>query len=324
LKDKVVDNLNNDMTKVTIIGAGEVGSACANCLADRDVVNQLILFDIKEGIAEGKALDLRQSASLKRFDTKIVGVTNDYSATKDSDIVVITSGITRKPGMERSDLVSTNAHIIQNVSKSISLYSPNAILIVVSNPLDVLCYCALKASGFQNNKVLGMSGLLDIARYRSFISEILNISVKDIQALILGGHGKTMVPMPRYTTIGGIPLRQLLSEEQIQQAVNRTRLGGEELINYLGRSAWYAAGAAICEMVEAIIGNQHRVFPVCAYLNGEYGFNDIYLGVPVILGADGVEQILELELDPEDRDNFAASEKEVRENLNLMKSLVSL
>jgi len=320
----VIDNFNNNMTKVTIIGAGEVGSACANCLADRDVVNQLILFDIKEGIAEGKALDLRQSASLKRFDTKIVGVTNDYSATKDSDIVVITSGITRKPGMERSDLVSTNAHIIQNVSKSISDYSPNAVIIVVSNPLDVLCYCALKASGFRSNRVLGMSGLLDIARYRSFISEILNISVKDIQALILGGHGKTMVPMPRYTTIGGIPLRQLLSEEQIQQAVNRTRLGGEELINYLGRSAWYAAGAAICEMVESIIGNQHRVFPVCAYLNGEYGFNDIYLGVPVILGANGVEQILELELDPEDRDNFAASEKEVRENLNLMKSLVRI
>lgn len=312
------------MTKVTIIGAGEVGSACASCLADRDVVNKLILLDVKEGVAEGKALDLRQSASLKRFDTKIVGVTNDYSATKDSDIVVITSGITRKPGMERNDLVSTNAHIIQNVSKSISDYSPNAVIIVVSNPLDVLCYCALKTSGFQNNKVLGMSGLLDIARYQSFISEILNISVKDIQALILGGHGKTMVPMPRYTTIGGIPLRQLLSEKQIQQVVNRTRLGGEELINYLGRSAWYAAGAAICEMVESIIGNQHRVFPVCAYLNGEYGFNDIYLGVPVILGANGVEQILELELDPEDRDSFAISEKEVRENLNLMKSLVKL
>lgn len=309
------------VSKISIIGAGEVGASCATCLADRDFVNEIVIIDVKPGLAEGKALDLRQSAALKRFDTIVKGYTADYSATANSDVVVITSGITRKPGMERSDLIATNAGIVREVSQQVAKYSPNAVIVVVSNPLDVLCYCAWKSCGFPTNRVLGMSGQLDVARYKSFIAEALNVSTKDIQALILGGHGKSMVPMPRYTTIGGIPIRNLLSEEKVQEAIQRTQLGGEEIINYLGRSGWFAAGAAVCEMVEAVICDQRRVFTACAYVNGEYGCNDIYLGVPVILGKNGVERVIELELDPEDKERFEISHLEVRATLELMKKL---
>lgn len=312
------------MSKVTIVGAGEVGASCATCLAERDFVNEIVILDVKQGLAEGKALDLRQSAAIKRFDTIVTGVTADYFTTANSDVVVITSGITRKPGMERSDLISTNAGIIKEVSSQIAKYSPNSIIVVVSNPLDVLCYCAYKYSGFPSNRVMGMSGMLDVARYKSFIAEMLHISTKDIQALILGGHGKTMVPMPRYTTIGGIPIRNLLNEEKVQEAIHRTQLGGEEIINHLGRSGWYAAGAAVCEMVEAVICDQKRVFPVCAYLNGEYGYKDIYLGVPVILGKNGIERVIELELDEEDKTCFEISKKEVDNTLQMMKGLLGL
>jgi len=312
------------MSKIAIIGAGEVGASCATCLAERDFVNDIVIVDVKCGLAEGKALDLRQSAALKRFDTNVIGVTADYSATSSSDVVVITSGIARKPGMERSDLITTNAQIVREVSQEVAKFSPEAVIVVVSNPLDVLCYCALKSSGFPANRVLGMSGLLDVARYKSFIAEALHVSTKDIQALILGGHGKTMVPMPRYTTIGGIPIRNLLSEDKVQDAIQRTQLGGEEIINHLGRSGWYAAGAAVCEMVESIICDQRRVFPVCAYLNGEYGYSDIYLGVPVIIGKNGVERIIELELDPDDKTRFEISQKEVRRTLDMMKNSLSL
>lgn len=306
------------MSKVSIIGAGEVGASCANCLADRDFVNEIIIVDVKPGLAEGKALDLRQSAALKRIDTIVRGYTADYAATANSDVVVITSGITRKPGMERSDLIATNAVIVREVSQQVAKYSPNAVLVVVSNPLDVLCYCTWKSSGFPTNRVLGMSGQLDVARYKSFIAEALNVSTKDIQALILGGHGKSMVPMPRYTTIGGIPIRNLLSEDKLQEAIHRTQLGGEEIINHLGRSGWYAAGAAVCEMVEAIVCDQRRVFPACAYLNGEYGCSDIYLGVPVILGMNGVKRVIELELDPDDKERFEVSHQEVLATLSLI------
>lgn len=312
------------MSKVSIIGAGEVGASCATCLAERDFVNEIVLVDVKQGLAEGKALDLRQSAALKRFDTIVKGVTADYAATADSDVVVITSGIARKPGMERSDLIATNAGIVREVSQQVSKYSSNSVIVVVSNPLDVLCYCAWKSSGFPSNRVMGMSGLLDVARYKSFIAEALNVSTKDIQALILGGHGKTMVPMPRYTTIGGIPIRNLLSEEKVQEAIHRTQLGGEEIIGHLGRSGWYAAGAAVCEMVESVICDQHRVFPTCAYLNGEYNCEDIYLGVPVILGKNGVEKIIELEFDPEDKDRFEVSHQEVRESVELLKEIIRI
>ena len=307
------------MSKVSIIGAGEVGASCATCLAERDFVNEIVLIDIKPGLAEGKALDLRQSAALKRFDTIVKGFSGDYSALAGSDVVVITSGITRKPGMERSDLITTNASIVMEVSKQVAKYAPDCIIVVVSNPLDVLCYCAYKSSGFPDNRVMGMSGLLDEARYKSFISEALNVSTKDIQALILGGHGKTMVPMPRYTTVGGIPIRNLLSEDKVQEAIHRTQLGGEEIINHLGRSGWFAAGAAVCEMVESIICDQRRVFPACAYLKGEYGFEDIYLGVPVIIGKNGAERVIELELDADDAARFNDSEKEVRGNVEMLK-----
>lgn len=312
------------MSKISIIGAGEVGASCATCLADRDFVNEIVIVDVKPGLAEGKALDLRQSAALKRFDTIVKGVTADYSATTNSDVVVITSGITRKPGMERSDLIATNADIVREVSQQVAKYSPEAVIIVVSNPLDVLCYCAWKSCGFPSNRVLGMSGQLDVARYKSFIAEALNVSTKDIQALILGGHGKSMVPMPRYTTIGGIPIRNLLSEDKVQEAIHRTQLGGEEIINYLGRSGWYAAGAAVCEMVEAVICDQRRVFTACAYLNGEYGYEDIYLGVPVILGKNGVERIIELELDDDDKVRFHNSQMEVGKTLDILKNMVEV
>lgn len=311
------------MSKVSIIGAGEVGTSCATCLADRDFVSEIVIVDVKPGLAEGKALDLRQSAALKRFDTIVKGYTNDYSKTANSDVVVITSGITRKPGMERSDLIATNADIVREVSQQVAKYSSEAVIVVVSNPLDVLCYCAWKSCGFPTNRVLGMSGQLDVARYKSFIAEALNVSTKDIQALILGGHGKSMVPMPRYTTIGGIPIRNLLSEEKVQEAIRRTQLGGEEIINYLGRSGWFAAGAAVCEMVEAVICDQRRVFTACAYLNGEYGYEDIYLGVPVILGKNGVERIIELELDKDDKLRFHDSKNVVYKTLKLLDSYIN-
>lgn len=300
------------MSKISVIGAGEVGASCAACMAERDFVNEIVIVDKKQGVAEGKALDLRQSAALKRFDTIVKGVTADYSAISNSDVVVIAAGNPRKPGMERNDLMATNAKIMREVCQQVAKYSPNAVIIVVSNPLDVLCYCALKSSGFPDNRVMGMSGQLDAARYKSYIAETLNVSTKDIQALILGGHGKSMIPMPRYTTIGGIPIRNLLDEEKVQAAIQRTRLGGEEVIDHLGRSGWYAAGAAVCDMVESVICDQRRVFTVSAYLKGEYGYKDIYLGVPVILGKNGVERIIELELDSEDRKRFDISQRVVR------------
>lgn len=310
------------MSKVSIIGAGEVGASCATCLAERDFVNEIVMLDVKQGLAEGKALDLRQSAALKRFDTIVRGVTNDYSATAGSDVVVITSGVPRKPGMDRSDLITTNAEIVRKVSREVAAFSPDAVMVVVSNPLDVLCYCAWKSSDFPSRRVFGMSGLLDVARYKSFIADALHVSTKDIQALILGGHGKTMVPMPRYTTIGGIPIRNLLSEDKVQEAIRRTQLGGEEIINHLGRSGWYAAGAAVCEMVEAVICDQRRVFTACAFLQGEYGYNDIYLGVPVVLGKHGIERIIELDLDADDRVRFDISQNEVRKELMLCRTII--
>ncbi|HPT52725.1 MAG TPA: malate dehydrogenase [Bacteroidales bacterium] len=311
------------MSKVSIIGAGAVGSSCAYCLAEKGIVNHITLLDIVPGVAEGKALDMCQAAAIQRFDTTITGVTQDYSATNHSDIVVITSGMSRKPGMHRNDLIISNVKIIREVVKKVVWGSPHAIIIVVSNPLDVLCYCAYMESQFPAHRVMGMSGLLDIARYKSFIAAALNVSTKDIQALIMGGHGNTMVPLPRYTTIGGIPIRKLMQKEQIDEIIDRTRMGGDELIQLLGTSAWYAAGASICQMIEAIVCDQRRVFPVCAFLNGEYGIQDIYLGVPVILGKNGIEKVIELELDEEDKEQFLLSEEVVRENVNIIREYLN-
>jgi len=252
---------------------------------------------------------------LKRFDTAVYGVTDDYEAITGSDVVVIACGSARKPGMEREDLISTNFGIIKDVSRRIADHSPKAVIIVVSNPLDVLCHCVYYYGGFPANRVIGMSGTLDVARYKSLIAQTLHVSIKDIQALILGGHGETMVPIPRYTTIGGIPLLNLMDGEKVQELIHRTQFGGDEIINHLGRSGWYAAGAAICEIVEAVILDQKRVLPVCAYLDSEYGCRDIFLGVPVILGKNGVEKVIELELDSDDKEKFRKSQEKVKKTL---------
>jgi len=282
--------------KVTVVGAGNVGATCADVLATREIANEVILLDIKEGVAEGKALDIFQKAPINLYDTRTYGVTNDYARTANSDVVVITSGLPRRPGMTRDDLIATNAGIVNAVTENIIRYSPDTIIIVVSNPLDVMTYAAHVKSGKSRNHVIGMAGILDTARYRAFIAEELNVSPKDIQALLMGGHGDTMVPLPRYTTVGGIPVTELIGAERLQAIVERTINGGGELVKLMGTSAWYAPGAAAAQMVEAILKDQRRVFPVCIALEGEYGISGCYLGVPVILGKNGVEKVIEVQL----------------------------
>ena len=299
--------------KVTVVGAGNVGATCANVLATREVANEVVLLDIKEGFAEGKALDIWETAPINLYDTRTVGSTNDYSKTADSDVVVITSGLPRKPGMSRDDLIATNAGIVKTVTENVMKHSPEAILVIVSNPLDVMTYCSYLHANVDSKRVFGMAGILDTARYRAFLAEALNVSPKDIQAVLMGGHGDTMVPLPRYTTVGGIPVTELIDEDKLNAIVERTKKGGGEIVNLLGTSAWYAPGAAAAQMVEAIVKNQRRVFPCCAWLQGEYGVNDLYLGVPVILGKNGIERIIELDLNDEEKALLAQSETAVRE-----------
>jgi malate dehydrogenase len=287
--------------KVTVVGAGNVGATCADVLAHREIANEVVLLDIKEGFAEGKALDIWQTSPVNLYDTRTIGSTNDYSKTADSDVVVITSGLPRKPGMSRDDLIATNAGIVKTVTENIVKYSPNAVIIIVSNPLDVMTYCAYLNAKVDSKKVFGMAGILDTARYRAFLAEELNVSPKDIQAVLMGGHGDTMVPLPRYTTVGGIPVTELIDAAKLDEIIERTKFGGGEIVKLLGTSAWYAPGAAAAQMVEAVIRNQRRVFPVCAWLQGEYGMKDIYLGVPVILGKNGIEKIIELDLNAEEK-----------------------
>lgn len=282
--------------KVTVVGAGNVGATCANVLAHNEVANEIVLVDIKEGFAEGKALDMWETSPINLYDSRLIGSTNDYAATSDSEVVVITSGLPRKPGMSRDDLIATNAGIVKSVTENVVKYSPNAKIIVVSNPLDVMTYQAFLTANKNSNEVFGMAGILDTARYRSFLALELNVSPKDIQAVLMGGHGDTMVPLPRYTTVGGIPVTELIEEEKLNAIVDRTKVGGGEIVKLLGTSAWYAPGAAAAQMVEAIVRDQKRVFPVCAWLQGEYSLKDIYLGVPVILGKGGIERIIELQL----------------------------
>ena len=303
------------MSKVSIIGAGNVGSLCAYCLATKNFLDELIILDIIDGQAEGIALDIRQSTAINQIDTFIYGVSSDYNATKNSDVVVITSGTHRRPGMNRTDLMFTNAKIINEIVPQILLHSPSTIIIVVTNPLDILSYYTYKISGIPSNRIIGMSGILDVARYKSFIAELLHISVKEIDAIVLGGHGNTMLPMIRYTTIGGIPIKQIFSEEQLKQLVERTIMGGDEIIKLLGRSGWYAAGTSVSEMVDSIINNHRRVLPVCAFLNGEYGLNDIYFGVPAIIGSYGVEKIIELDLLEEEKQILQSSANSIKMGL---------
>ncbi|MFZ6052743.1 malate dehydrogenase [Halocola ammonii] len=304
--------------KVTVVGAGNVGATCANVLATREVANEVVLLDIKEGFAEGKALDIWETAPINMYDTRTVGSTNDYSKTADSDVVVITSGLPRKPGMSRDDLIATNANIVKSVTENVIKHSPDAILICVSNPLDVMTYCTYLTAKKDSSKVFGMAGVLDTARYRAFLAEELNVSPKDIQAVLMGGHGDTMVPLPRYTTVAGIPVTEMIEEEKLQAIVERTKKGGGEIVNLLGTSAWYAPGAAAAQMVEAIVKDQKRIFPCCAWLDGEYGLNNIYLGVPVKLGKNGIEQIIQLDLNDDEKSLLLESANSVREVMNIL------
>lgn len=307
--------------KVTVVGAGNVGATCADVLAVRNFVDEIVILDIKEGVAEGKALDIWQTAPIRGFNTRLTGSTNDYSKTAGSDVVVVTSGVPRKPGMSRDDLISTNAGIVKSVTENVIKHSPNAKIIIVSNPLDVMCYCAYLAAKVDSSKVFGMAGILDTARYRAFLAEALNVSPKDIQALLLGGHGDTMVPLPRYTSVGGIPVTELIDADKLHAIIERTKVGGGELVKLMGTSAWYAPGAAAAQMVEAIVRDQRRVFPVCAMLNGEYGMKDIYLGVPVILGKNGIEEIIEVKLDDEEKELLATSAKAVRSVMDVLDNM---
>ena len=309
--------------KVTVVGAGNVGATCADVIAQRELANEVVLLDIKENFAEGKALDIWQTAPVNLYDTRVKGSTNDYAKTANSDVVVITSGLPRKPGMSRDDLISTNAGIVKTVTENILKYSPKTIIIVVSNPLDVMTYCAYLTAKISPNRVFGMAGILDTARYRAFLAEELNCSPKDIQAVLMGGHGDTMVPLPRYTTVGGIPVTELISKDKLDAIIERTKKGGGEIVNLLGTSAWYAPGASAAQMVEAIVRDQKRIFPVCAWLQGEYGLKDIYLGVPVKLGKDGIEQIIELKLNDEEKKLVAESAKAVKEVMNVLDNMNS-
>lgn len=309
------------MSKVTVVGAGNVGATCADVLAYREVAEEIVLVDIKEGIAEGKALDIWQKAPINQYDSRTVGSTNDYSKTANSDVVVITSGLPRKPGMTRDDLIETNAGIVKMVTENVIKYSPNAIIIVVSNPLDVMTYQAHLTSGFPRTKVIGMAGILDTARYRAFLAEELNVSGKEIQAILMGGHGDTMVPLPRYTTVAGIPVTELVTKDKLDAIIERTKFGGGELVKLMGTSAWYAPGSAAAQMVEAILKNQRRVFPVCIKLDGEYGIDDCYLGVPVILGKNGVEKVIELDLNAEEKALLETSRGHVKEVMNVLDRL---
>ena len=308
--------------KVTVVGAGNVGATCADVIARKELCNELVLVDIKPNFAEGKAPDIWQTSPINLSDTRLIGSTGDYSKTANSDVVVITSGLPRKPGMSRDDLISTNAAIVKSVTENIIQHSPNAIIIIVSNPLDVMTYCAYLTAKIDSSRVFGMAGILDTARYRAFLAEELNCSPKDIQAVLMGGHGDTMVPLPRYTTVGGIPVTELISKEKLDGIIDRTKKGGGEIVNLLGTSAWYAPGAAAAQMVEAIVRDQKRIFPVCALLKGEYGMKDIYLGVPVILGKNGIERIIELQLNAEEKkllNDSAVAVKEVMTVLDTMK-----
>lgn len=304
--------------KITVVGAGNVGATCADVIARRELANEVVLLDIRENFAEGKALDLWQTSPIELFDSRIKGSTNDYSKTAGSSVVVITSGLPRKPGMSRDDLISTNAGIVRSVTTQILEYSPDAIIIVVSNPLDVMTYCAYKAAGLPAHRVFGMAGVLDTARYRAFLAEALDSSPKDIQAVLMGGHGDTMVPLPRYTTVGGIPVTELIDANQLDAIIERTKKGGGEIVQLLGTSAWYAPGAAAAQMVEAIVRDQKRIFPVCAWLDGEYGLKDVYMGVPVKLGRNGIEKIITLDLNAEELKGVHASAAAVREVMEVL------
>lgn len=307
------------VNKITVVGAGNVGATTAQRIAEKQLARQVVMIDVAEGIPQGKALDQYQSAPIEGFDARVVG-TNDYADTAGSEVVVITAGIARKPGMSRDDLLATNAGIVRQVSESIKATSPDAIIIMVSNPLDVMCYVAKKVTGFPRERVLGMAGVLDTARYRAFLAQALDVSVRDIQAMVLGGHGDTMVPLVSYTSVSGIPVTQLLDRARLDAIVTRTRNGGAEIVKHLKTgSAFYAPSAAATEMVQAIVRDEKRVLPCAAWLEGEYGISGLFLGVPCKLGRKGLERIIEVELSSAERADLAKSAEAVREPMAAVK-----
>ena len=307
--------------KVTVVGSGHVGATCAMRLAEKELAD-VVLVDILEGIPAGKALDLAEAAPIEKHDSKITGVTGDYAEAKDSDIVIITAGIPRKPGMSRDDLLSTNMGIVQSVSQAIAAVAPDSVLVIVSNPLDAMCHVALEASHFPKNRVVGMAGVLDSARFRAFIAMELCVSVENIHAFVLGGHGDTMVPLPRYSTVAGIPITELIAPERIEAIVDRTRNGGAEIVGLLKTgSAYYAPASAAVEMAEAILKDKKKILPSAALLEGEYGIEGLFIGVPVKLGKDGVEEIIEIELSQEEEEALRHSAASVRKVVDDMKRL---
>ncbi|MCH8485440.1 MAG: malate dehydrogenase [Candidatus Cyclonatronum sp.] len=315
--------------KITVVGAGgNVGSTAALTIAQRNFAKQVVAIDLerKDGEktfypAKGRALDQWQTAPIHGFSTHLFGSSN-YEDTKDSDICIITAGVPRRPGMSRDDLLSINANIVKSVTEQLVAYSPNTIIIVVSNPLDIMTYVAWKASGLPSSKVMGMAGILDTARYSAFIAEELEVSPKDIQCQILGGHGDTMVPLPRYTTVSGIPVRQLISDEKLNAIIERAKVGGGELVGLMGTSAWYAPGAAAAQMAEAIALDENRIFPCSAWLTGEFGHEDIYIGVPVKLNREGIREIVKIELDADEQKLFDDSVAAVRSGLEDLKRIL--
>jgi len=305
--------------KVTVVGAGNVGATLAQRLAEKDLCD-VVLVDIVEGVPQGKSLDLIEAAPVEKHDAKIIG-TNDYEVTKDSNIVIITAGVPRKPGMSRDDLISTNAGIMKKVTEQVVKYSPDSILIIVSNPLDAMCHVAYEASGFPKNRIMGMAGILDSARFRAFIAMELNVSVENTHAFVLGGHGDTMVPLPRFSTVSGIPITELIPKDRIDAIVDRTRNGGAEIVKLLTTSAYYAPASAACEMAEAILKDKKKILPCAVYLEGEYGFKDLFIGVPVKLGASGVEDIIEITLTDEEKAALTNSANAVQGLKDLLKTM---
>jgi malate dehydrogenase len=307
------------VNKITVVGAGNVGATTAQRVAEKELARTVVMVDVAEGIPQGKGLDQWQSAPIEGFDSRIVG-TNGYEETADSDLVIITAGIARKPGMSRDDLLNTNAGIVSSVAQQIAKSSPKAILIVVSNPLDVMCYVAMKASGFPRERVLGMAGVLDTARYRAFLATELDVSVRDIQAMVLGGHGDTMVPLISYTSVSGIPITQLIDPAKLDAIVQRTRNGGAEIVKHLKTgSAYYAPSAGAVQMAEAIVNDQRRILPCAAWLQGEYGMKDLFLGVPCKLGRRGLEKVIEVQLTSDEKAALQKSADAVREPMASVK-----
>ena len=307
--------------KITVVGAGHVGATCSQLLAQKELAREVVLVDIVEGVPQGKGLDQWESAPVEGFDTRVTGA-NDYESSADAEIVIVTAGIARKPGMSRDDLLKTNAGVIRSVCSEVARVAPEAVIIMVTNPLDVMAQVALETSGFPRERVIGMAGVLDTARYRSFIALELDVSIEDIQALVLGGHGDTMVPLASYTSVSGIPLSQLLDQERIDALVERTRKGGGEIVAYLKTgSAYYAPAAAAVQMAEAIVKDKRRILPCAAWLQGEYGMKDLYLGVPCLLGEGGLERIIEVELSVEERSALEKSAEHVRETVAALKAI---